>query len=472
MKAAFLVAALIRIASAQAPTGAIAGVVRDASDAVVRGTRVKVANGATGLERRATVSEQGDYSFPALLAGDYEITIEAAGFQRLVRQAVVEAGATTTADFTLRVGDVTESITVDGASPQVHYETYSVGGTVTRDQIEDLPLNGRSFLELAKLEPGAQPPSRGSNNRTFVPLLGAPTGNNGRATRITIDGGSVMAVGNGGSAMGASQEVVQEFQISTVNFDLSTGLTFGGAMNVVTRSGNNDLHGTAFYYFRDHNLSAYPALNRDPANPDPFFQRRQFGFALGGPIRRDRVFFFGNWERNEQRGVSTTTLTGDFARLSGITASPLFGDRASMRFDGLLSNRHTAFIRHSHDGTRAFGPATNQSNAYPSTWLRQLAWADQSLLGLTSLLRPTLINDVRFSYFFLSSSQLPPRQEDCPGCLGTGAPTINIPQAGLSIGESSINLNLGRRFHFSDSLSSQRGPHNLRFGMDWEHNRG
>src|SRR5262245_55224432 len=89
-------------------------------DNAVRGARVKVANSATGLERRATVSEQGDYSFPALLAGDYEITIEAAGFQRLVRQAVVEAGATTTADFTLRVGDLTESITVDGASPQVH----------------------------------------------------------------------------------------------------------------------------------------------------------------------------------------------------------------------------------------------------------------------------------------------------------------------------------------------------------------
>src|SRR5215471_7650270 len=340
MKAAFLVAALIRIASAQAPTGAITGVVRDASDAVVRGARVKVANGATGLERRATVSEQGDYSFPALLAGDYEITIEAAGFQRLVRQAVVEAGATTTADFTLRVGDVTESITVDGASPQVHYETYSVGGTVTRDQIEDLPLNGRSFLELAKLEPGAQPPSRGSNNRTFVPVLGAPGGsNNGRATRVTIDGGSIMAIGNGGSAMGASQEVVQEFQISTANFDLSTGLTFGGAANVVTRSGGNDLHGAAFYVFRDHKLSAYPALNRDPANPDPFFQRRQFGFALGGPIRRDRLFFFGNWERNEQRGVADATLNGaDFGHFSRITPTPFFGDQFSVRLDGGSQN--------------------------------------------------------------------------------------------------------------------------------------
>src|SRR4029077_18756201 len=112
---------------------------------------------------------------------------------------------------------------------------------------EDLPLNGRSFLELAKLDPGGQPPTRSSSNRTFVPVLGSPgAGNNGRGTRVTIDGGSIMAVGTGGSAMGFSQEGVQEFRISSVNFDLSTGPAFSGAVNVVTRSGGNDLHGTTF----------------------------------------------------------------------------------------------------------------------------------------------------------------------------------------------------------------------------------
>jgi hypothetical protein len=281
-----------------------------------------------------------------------------------------------------------------------------------------------------------------------------------------------MAVGNGGSSMGFSQEVVQEFQTSTVNFDLSTGLTAAGVINVVTRSGSNDFHGAAFYFFRDHTLSAYPALNRDAANPDPFFQRRQFGFALGGPIRRDRVFFFANWERNEQRGVSDTTLAGDFAHLSGITPSPMFGDQVSVRLDARLSNAHTAFIRYSHDGNRAFAPGASQTNAYPSTWLRQLAWADQSLLGLTSVFRPTLINDFRFSYFFISGSQLPAGEGDCPGCLGIAAPSINVPQAGLSVGQSATSLSLGRRFHFSDFASSQRGTHRMRFGIDWEYNRG
>lgn len=355
MKIAILFLAAIGRVAAQVPTGTIAGVIVDSSGAPVLGARLKVVSLATNAARAETSSEQGDYSFPALPAGAYEVTVEAGQFQRMVRTASVEAGATTTADFTLRLGDVKESITVDGASPQIHYDSHSVGGVITGGEIQNLPLNGRSFLELAKLEPGVQPPSRSSGNRTLVPVLGAPGGSSGRGTLVTIDGGSIMAFNSGGSVMGLSQEVVQEFQISTVNFDLSTGLTFAGAVNVATRSGSNDPHGSAFYFFRDHTLSAYPGLKRDPANPDPFFQRRQFGFAVGGPIRRDRLFFFGNWERSEQRGVAATTLFGpDFAHLSRITSSPQFGDLLSLRLDSRLSIKHTAFVRYSHDGSRAF----------------------------------------------------------------------------------------------------------------------
>src|SRR5262249_7391902 len=153
--------------------------------------------------------------------------------------------------------------------------------------------------------------------------------------------------------------------------------------------------------------AAYPVLNRDPAYPDPFFQRQRFGFALGGPIRRDRAFFFFDWERNDQRGVIATTLAADFAHLSRLTTSPLVGNQASLRLDGHLSNTHTAFLRYSHDGGRSFGPPVDQPNTYPSYWTHQRVWADQSMFGLTSVLRPTVVNDLRFSYFFVSSSQLP-----------------------------------------------------------------
>jgi hypothetical protein len=477
MKLVLVLLAGLGLAGAQIPTGTIAGVVHDPSGATVAAASIKAVSVATGLARTATISEQGGYSFPALLAGGYEVSVEAAGFQRVVRSVSVEAGTTTTANFVLNLGQVNESITVDAVSPQIRYDSHSVDGLITRDQIANLPLNGRSFLELAKLEPGGQPPpSRFSNNRTLVPVLGQPVGNNGRGTRVTVDGGSIMAVGNGGSAMGFSQEVVQEFQVSSVNLDLSTGLGNGAAVNVVTRSGGKDLHGTAFYFFRDHTLAAHPALGRDQADPDPFFQRRQFGFALGGPVRRDRLFFFGNWERNEQRGVLGTTLAApEFAHFSRITASPTFGNQFSIRLDGRVSDSHTAFLRYSHDGSRGYSPGSLSmagNAAYPSQWSRQSAWVDQSIIGLTSVLQPAVVNDLRLSYYFISSSERPPTDQDCPGCLGIEAPAINVPQANLYLGSSSISENLGRRFHLHDAVTWQSGRHRARFGVDWEHNRG
>jgi hypothetical protein len=329
---------------AQAPTGTIAGVARDPSGASIAGAKVKLTSRAQGFDRTAVTSEEGDYSFPALLAGEYEVNVEASGFQRMVRQATVEAGTTTTTDFAMRVGEVTESVTVNEASPEMHYDSHAVGGLVTHGQIEDLPLNGRSFLELAKLGPGVQRPTRTNANRTLVAVLSAPGVNVG-GTRFTVDGGSITSIGVGGSQMNLSQEAVQEFQVSTVNFDLSTGIAAAGGINVVTRSGGNDLHGTAFYFFRDHKLAAYPALDRDPANPDPFFQRRQFGFALAGPILRDRIFFSGNWERNEQRGVLDTQIWP--GRIS-VTSAALHQARCSaIRSASGWTDESVTRIRHS-----------------------------------------------------------------------------------------------------------------------------
>jgi hypothetical protein len=459
---------------AQSPAGSIAGVITDLTGAVMPEVRIVITHRETELRRTYITGPDGAYSAAALPVGNYEIRAEKEGFSALVRQALVEAGLNTTVDLSLRVGQVQESVAVLAALPQIQHESHQIGGVVTRTQIESLPLNGRSFYELAKLEPGVQPAARGSNNRTFVPILGAPGGNSGRGTRVTVDGGSVMAIGNGGAAMGLSQEAVQEFQVSTVNFDLITGVTSSGAVNVVTRSGGNEMHGSAFYFFRDHKIAAYPALVRDPVNPDPFFQRRQFGFGLGGPIQRDRVFFFANWERNEQRGVgSTLVLVPDFAHLSRITPSPLFGNQFSGRLDARLSNAHFGFLRYSHDGNRAVGPSSLFGNApYPSNWTRQQAWADQTVLGLTSVGGQRLVNDFRLSYFFISSKEVAPEEQDCRGCLGIGAPVINIVQAGLQIGNSSALHNIGRRFHLNDSITWQRGAHRIRLGGDWEYHRG
>lgn len=293
---------------------------------------------------------------------------------------------------------------------------------------------------------------------------------------MTVDGGSVMQVGNGGTAMGFPQEVVQEFQVSTVNFDLASGPTASGAVNIVTRSGGNQLHGSGFFFFRDHHISAYPGLARNAFNPDPFFQRRQFGFAVGGPIRKDRAFFFGTFERNEQRDVlSTLLLTPEFAPLSRITPSPTYADQFSVRTDFRLGERHFAFLRHSHDGIFVLGLISLNppgSNPYPSAWTRQPGWADQSILGLTSQLRPNLVNDLRFSYFFVSSSEQAPWEADCAGCVGIGGPSITVSNTDLLIGRSGTTTVLGRRYHLNNIVAWQKGRHRVRFSGDWETTRG
>lgn len=455
------------IVCAQVPTGAITGIVTDASGATIRGATVVVADKDTGLKHTLVTSEAGEYRASVLLPGSYVVTADAPGFKRLTREATVESGGTTDVNLVMQVGAKTESVTVEGASPQIHYESHEVDGRVTRPQIEELPLNGRNFLELAKLEPGAQQPAKTSNNRTLVPLLGALVAQNGRATRVTVDGGSIMEVGNGGSAMGFSQEAVQEFQVSTVNFDLSTGATASGSVNVATRSGSNALHGYGFLFFRDHHLSAYPALERDQFNPDPFFQRRQFGLALGGPIRRDRAFFFATFERTEQRGVvSTDLLPPDFAALSGIYPSPTYVNQFSARTDFQLTQKQQMFVRYSHEGSFSYS-----GDGYPSTWPRENEWTDQSILGLTSQFGAGVVNDLRFSYFFVSFAQHPPEATDCSACLGMGAPSITLGQD-LSIGSSSTLALLGRRYHLNDIVSWQKGLHHIRFGGDWETSRG
>ena len=460
---------------AQTPSGTIAGVVTDPDGRAISGVKVSVINQHTDLRRTLRTSDDGSYSGSALQPGVYQITAEADGFQRMERVATVEVGATTAVDLSLQLGSPTETVTVEGVSPQLHHDAHEVSGVVTRTQIDSLPLNGRSFLELVKLEPGAQAPTPASNNRMLVPLLGAPGGQNGRGTRVTVDGGSILQIGNGGSAMGFSQEVVQEFQISTAGFELATGVTAAGAVNVVTRSGGNQFHGSGFYFFRDHTLSAYPLLARDPLDPDPFFQRRQFGTDVGGPIRKERAFFLTTFERNRQRGVSATTiLTPEFASFGTVTPSPTDVDQFSARVDIRLTDQHFVFLRQSHEGISSFAPTTTSAtgpSALPSGWTRQPAWTDQSLLGLTSQFTPRLANDLRFSYFFVSSAEQQPSATDCPGCLGIGAPAISV-NPDLFLGESTNASVLGRRYHINDIVSWQASPHRARFGGEWEVMRG
>ncbi len=453
---------------AQAPIGAIAGTVVDPSGSAVPKASVTVTNKASGLKRELTSDAQGLYSAPALPAGDYEVRAQMAGFQQLVREATVLTGSTTTVDLALTVGAVSEVVTVSGTASPISYDSHKVDGVIQRDQIENLPLNGRSFLQLAFLEPGVGvgTQSLAQYNAQFgVSVLGGSQS----MTAITVDGGNVRNSINGGTAQNFSQEVVEEFQISSVNFDLSTGIAAGGAVNIVTRSGGNDFHGSGYFYFRDNNLSAYPALRRNPFAPDPFFARRQSGFLVSGPIRKNKLFFFFNLENNNQDSVVTVQpASAFFAGLAGNYSSPYDGLQPSVKFDYRINDRHNLFLRYTHDGNKSFGPRGGAN--LPSNWLVNRNWADQSILGLTSTFGGGLVSDLRFAYHYWNNRNLFPTENECPGCIGLGFPSVAIQGSGVTLGNTT-NAPQGRdvrRYNLVENLTWQKGSHRLRFGGTFE----
>ena len=216
---AFLLA-FCELAHAQAPTGNISGAVRDEVGAVIPNATVTITNKATDFNRALSTNAEGLYSAPALVPGEYDVRVEMQGFRTLVRPATVVAGGSTTVDLALSLGTAQEVVTVEAASAQINYDSHTVAGVIARENIQDLPLNGRSSLQLASLEPGVtvNPGATSQFNAMFnISILGSnggATAGSGVGPLITMDGGVINDEVEGGTSMNFSQEVVQEFQIS------------------------------------------------------------------------------------------------------------------------------------------------------------------------------------------------------------------------------------------------------------------
>lgn len=465
---------------AQSSSGNIVGTVTDSSGAVVPAAAITITSKTTSATRNTTADDAGSYSAAALAAGEYEVKAEKQGFKTALRDAAVQAGGNTTVNLALSVGSASEVVTIEAASTQINYESNAIQGVIDRAAVQDLPLNGRSFMQLAVLEPGVQI-SSGSTaqfNALFtVSVLGA-----GNRTAYTVDGGNIsdsIDTGGGTTSMNISQDVVQEFQLSSVNFDLATPISIGGAINVVTRSGSNDLHGSGYFYFRDHNMSAFPGLVRQALAPDPFFARRNPGFTIGGPVKKDKLFFFFNAEHTNQVQANISqpigTIPGSLDALTGVFNSPYVGTQETIRVDYRISTKHNMFARYSHDGNKGFGQVFSPQ-ATPSNWVRNRNWADQSIIGITSVLTPRIVNDARVQYQYWSNHNEQPSAADCvePKCIGAGLPgLLAVLGTNLGFGGAAIGVNPNapqtrntRRYEITDSVTVQMGSHRLKLGMD------
>ena len=477
----FICLTLTVIAAAQVPTGALRGTVTDPSKAVISGAVVTIKQKETGVERSATTKSDGVFVISNLLPGEYEIKAAMQGFKTYVASVTIQVGNTSNTEISMDVGGQNETVVISGDSTSVvNTSDFKVDGVMTRQKIDSLPLNGRNYLALAGLEPGVRVGTNNpgdANSLVTVSVGGAPS----NLTRLTVDGGSIVDYVTGGAGQNFSIESVQEFQISSFNFDLPTGVTSVGSINIITRTGGNDYHGAGFAFYRDHNISAYPVLNRDPSNPDPFFRRLQSGFSLGGPIRKDKVFGFFNYENLNQDAVYSTVHTGyripgtgvsPLSQFDTVSPSPFDQNLTNARVDYTYSARHSFFARYSGDTSKAFAPV--EPNVLPSNWRKNKNNSYQGQGAWTWIARPNLTNDLRFNWNYVGNKSLIPTNDDCPNCFGLNGPQIRINGSSFRIGNQ-IQAPQNRALHRYETTNNSnliKGKHLIQFGGTWEKDFG
>jgi len=280
--------------SAQSTGGRILGRVADPSGAVLAGVRVTATNEATGVSRDAETNDSGDYGFPQVPVGTYTLSFDLKGFKTNVRKGIlVDLNQVITLNSILQVGETKETVEVTSEAPMVDTTSTQLGAVMDSRQVSQLPLNSRDTYQLLQLQPGVQGVGGadlfyGSNTAGAVSV----NGGRGRSNNFSVNGGDGNDLFVNGPAIQPSPDSIEEFRVISNTFDAEYGRNSGAVINVVTKSGTNQLHGSFYEFFRNDVLDSKGFL--DPATPDN--KQNQFGGTFGGPIRKDRTFFFASYE--------------------------------------------------------------------------------------------------------------------------------------------------------------------------------
>jgi hypothetical protein len=332
-------------------TGSIDGTVTDPSGAVVSDAKVVITNVSTGRTLNLATNSAGTFSSGPLEPGHYKVQVTAKGFSAVSQTIAVQIGNAATFNTKLQLGQESQVIEVQASTVQVNTEQATVQGVLTSDQVENLPVNGRNFLDLAQLEPGVQiqdgqnfdPTKAGYSSISFG-------GRFGRTARIDVDGVDISDETVGTTTADVPASAIDEFQISQSSLDLSQDLTSSGAVNVTTKSGTNALHGEAFGFLRDHSFAAHP-----PGGVDKPFQREQFGGKVGGPIIKSKLFFFLDGERTKQDAFAVVNLNGTpYAGFNGGFSQPFRENNLLGKADYTFGNGAKAFYRYSYFSNSLF----------------------------------------------------------------------------------------------------------------------
>jgi len=321
-------------AGAQVRFGSVVGTVSDSSGAAMAGAKVQITNLGTNETRTTQSGSAGTYAFPNLNAGVYRVEVEMQGFKRFTQDRVeVQVDVATRVDPVLPVGNVTESVLVTTEAPPLQTDSASLGTTIGQKEVESIPLSGRNVNNMLTLVPGVVAQggtygnavnNQGGGARTNAIGFGnyAIGGGFGNQSSFFVDGVPSNAVAGNLNALIPSQDVVQEFRVATNNVSAEYGNYAGGVINLTTKSGTNAFHGSAYEYLRNKVLNANDYFTKQAGKPRPPLVQNQFGATFGGPLVKDRTFFFGGFERqtihsatqvNPYTVPTTAELAGDFS---------------------------------------------------------------------------------------------------------------------------------------------------------------
>jgi carboxypeptidase family protein len=513
--------------TAQSTNATITGRITDQLKAPIAGARIVATNVDTGVQQAASTGPEGMYSIGALIPGSYKLEVERTGFKTVVRpDLVLHVQDVASINFEMAIGAVSESITVSGGTPLVDIESAAVSTVVDRQFAENLPMNGRSFQSLIQLTPGVvtvpsneedggQFSINGQRSSANYWMVDGVSANIGIGISADVFGGNGLggALGSfsalGGTNSLVSVDAMEEFRIQTSTYAPEFGRMPGGQISIVTRSGSNRWHGSAFDYFRNDILDSNDWFANFANLPKPKERQNDFGGVLSGPIVRDKTFFFFSYEglrlRLPQTSLTTVPdaaarqnavpnmqrylnafpspngadLGGGIAEFNASYSNPGTLDAYSLRVDHKLSNRWTLFGRYNYSPSgltqRGFASLSPLSTLNSNRIITQTTTA-----GATTIISPNTVNDLRLnysrtsatSYFYqdrfagaapLISLPFPSPYDSRDGALFLQF--LSLRQGILDVGQQGHELQ--RQLNLVDSLSLRKGSHSLKYGIDY-----
>lgn len=460
-----LIALIVFVCGLTVPTwgqqfATLSGRITDPAGAVIAGVQVTATHLATGAQRATVTNSEGLYALTNLAPGEYELAFEKAGFKKpLVKGYVVQVGQSLTKDLQLEVGQINDSPDdLIAAAPLVNTAGAVVEGVIKPREIANLPLNGRNYLELALLIPGNVPAPNFDPTKTSSIIISS-AGQLGRGGNITIDGTDNNDDAVGGPLLNISQDAVQEFQIATNRFAAELGRSASSVINVVTKTGTNERHGSLSFFERDRRLQGLPATYDRSNGQTPPFDRQQYAATLGGPIKKDRAWWFGSFEYRDQDGAVLVGQRDVAARQIRRNFAPAsFDDLLGLaRGDWRVSDSDQLSFRYALERLEDIG-ATKLDRAIGSASQRQrLRNKHQAFLtNWVRVLSPTAVNNFSFSINNFKNTTDP---------VASG-PQLTFPSLQDGVSFRVPQATKVNRLQFSDALSLVRGAHTLKFGGD------